>query len=84
MKKEKLRLEDLKVGLGVYKSQLSNIYDTYILLRDFDIVEDDLYGVIDTITPIQTLDARDKILSGKTYCVYNDREDLEGDSFYEE
>ena len=48
MEKEKLRLEDLKVGMRVYGKQLSNIYGIYIYLSDFE-YDEDVYDIVGTI-----------------------------------
>lgn len=45
----KYKLSDISVGMKVYKEQLSEIYDTWIILYknpDFDIKEDGIIGFI--------------------------------------
>lgn len=75
----KLKLEDLKVGMWVTVSDLSNIVDTYILLKDTEIKDGEVIGVIDSILCSPSTDAQEKISSGEVYCVYNDKIDVEGD-----
>ncbi len=80
----KLKLEDLKIGMKVSVSDLNSISNTYILLRETEVKEGEVLGLIDSILFSPTKDAQEKVSSGKVYCVYNDKIDVEGDIYYEE
>ena len=79
----KFSLEDLYIGMEIKdKDQLSNIYDTWIMLVKND--NSDVYtvGFIGKETNAES----DKLfMQGNVVCpVYNDSIELEGDIYYEE
>ena len=79
----KLKIDDLYIGMEIKdKKQLSNIYDTWILLVK------NKYSDSYTIQFIgrETNAESDKLFSqGNVICpVYNDSLELEGDIYYEE
>ena len=79
----KLKINDLYIGMEIKdKNQLSNIYDTWILLVK------NKYSDSYTIQFIgrETNAESDKLFSqGNVICpVYNDSLELEGDIYYEE
>lgn len=79
------KLSDLKKGMRVNVSELSSIYNTWIILykpSNSDIKEDGIIGYIGS-EPNSESDAlytKDNIITP----VYNDSNDLEGDIFDEE
>jgi hypothetical protein len=79
-----IELSDLKIGMKVYKEQLVNIYDTWIILyrpKTLHMDEDGIVGFIgrETNEESDALFTDDNIITP----VYNDSTDLEGD-IYEE
>lgn len=81
--KNKFALEDLYIGMKIRdKNQLSNIYDTWIMLVKNN--NSDMYtvGFIGKETNAES----DKLFAqGNVVCpVYNDSIELEGDIYYEE
>lgn len=68
----KLKLEDLKVGMKVAVSDLSSIVDTYILLKNTEVEDGEVTGIIDSILYSQSKTAQEKISLGEVCCVYND------------
>lgn len=78
-----LTLQDIKVGMSVKFSQLSNIYDTWILVEKKNIGEDG--GIIRFIGK-ETNSASQAILDeGKPIgCIYNDSELLDEDVYFDE
>lgn len=79
----KLALEDLYIGMEIKdKSQLSNIYDTWIVLVKSNDSDAYTVGFIGKETNIES----DKLFTqGNVICpVYNDSIELEGDMYYEE
>lgn len=85
MTQRQLSLKDITLGMEVYESELSTIFDTHIILRDANIVGNDIYGKIAYIGT-ELNDESDKIsLSNKTtYGVYNDKDEIEGNLTYDE
>jgi hypothetical protein len=81
---EQIRPDELKVGMRVYKEQLSTIYDTWIILyrpKTSDMKEDGIVGFIGS-EPNDESDAlytSDNVITP----VYNDSTELDGD-IYEE
>ena len=82
----KYNLSDIKKGMRVHKEQLSDIYDTWIILyRPKNEIMEDGEMIIGFIgkEPNEESDALytpDNIITP----VYNDSIDLEGDIFYDE
>lgn len=79
------RLEDIEKGMKVFKEQLSNIYDMWIILyrpKNADMEEDGIIGFIgkETNEESDTLYTKDNIIIP----IYNDGTELEGDIFDEE
>lgn len=71
MKKEKLRLEDLKVGMRVYVKQLSDIYNVFIYLSDFK-YDEDAYDTVGTISYFGSLSVEEAGFRHEDVCVvYN-------------
>ena len=84
IKTKKFSLDDIKVGMRVFKEQLSNIYDTWIIIykpKDVQMQEDGIIGFIgkETNEESAALYTNDNIITP----VYNDSIDLEG-NIYEE
>lgn len=82
---KKLTLEELKLGMQVYKEQLSDIYDTWIILYkpvNQEIEKDGIIGFIGKKTNSESfkLYTPDNLIIP----VYNDSMELEGDIYYEE
>lgn len=55
---KKYTIDELKVGMRVTTSQLSEIYGHYIILSDVKLVQDDMgvckfEGIVDSITDVQ-------------------------------
>ena len=81
----KYSLADIKKGMRVYKEQLSEIYDIWIILyksKDSDMEEDGIIGFIGA----ETNEESDALYNGNNIItpVYNDSIDLEDDIFYDE
>lgn len=79
-----LKLDDLKVGMKVYKEQLANIFDTWIILykpKTVSMKEDGIIGFIgpETNEESDALYTKDNIITP----VFHDSIDLEED-IYEE
>ena len=71
MKKEKLRLEDLKVGMRVYVKQLSDIYNVFIYLSDFK-YDEDAYDTVGVVSYIGNLSVEKAGFRHEDVCVvYN-------------
>jgi hypothetical protein len=84
MAEKKLTLEDISVGMRVFKEQLANIYDTWIILyrpKNIQMDEDGIIGYIgkETNAEASALYTKDNIITP----IYNDSIELEGD-IYEE
>lgn len=81
--KNKLMLEDLYIGMEIKdKNQLSDIYDTWIMLVKSNDSDAYTVGFIGKETNTES----DKLfVQGNVVCpVYNDSIELEGDIYYEE
>ena len=81
----KYSLADIKKGMRVYKEQLSEIYDIWIILykpKESDMEEDGIIGFIGA----ETNEESDALYNGNNIItpVYNDSIDLEDDIFYDE
>ena len=79
-----LTIDDIKVGMRVFKEQLANIYDTWIIIykpKNLQMEEDGIIGFIgkETNEESAALYTQNNIITP----VYNDSTDLEGD-IYEE
>lgn len=80
---KKYTLKDLVVGMEIEnKEQLSNIYDTWILLIKDNVAKNYKIGFIGKETNAES----DKLFKqGLSICpVYNESTELEGDMYYEE
>lgn len=80
---KKYKLSELKVGMQVVnKSQLDNVYDTWIILTKHQ--KDSVYTI--EFIGKETNAESDKLFKqGKQVCpVYNNSLELEGDIYYEE
>lgn len=79
----KFKLEDLYIGMEIYsKDQLSDIYDTWVILVKNS--DSDMYTV--RFIGKETNEESDKLFAqGNMVCpVYNDSMEQEGDIYYEE
>ena len=81
----KYKISDLSKGMKVYKEQLSEILDTWIILyrpKDSDMKEDGIIGYIGNEPNAESdaLYSSDNIITP----VYNDSIELEEDIFYDE
>ena len=82
---QKYKISDISKGMKVYKEQLSEIFDTWIILyrpKDSDMQEDGIIGFIGTEPNAESdaLYSKDNIITP----VYNDSIEQEEDIFYEE
>lgn len=78
-----LTLDDLKIGMKVKASQLSDILDTYIVLTDVHLVKDELgigtfEGIIDNIS-----DHLVRMTKPNSALIYNDSYEREDCCEYE-
>ena len=81
---KKYTLEELHIGMEVYKSQLSEIYDTYIILTNVVNTDRGLYGIIGFIGEVITDEV--KLLRSEDIpitSVYNNSSELGEDICYE-
>ncbi len=81
----KYTISDISKGMKVYKEQLSEIQDIWIILyrpKDSDMKEDGIIGYIGTETNAES----DALYSPENIItpVYNDSIELEEDIFYDE
>lgn len=81
----KYTLSDISKGMKVYKEQLSEIHDTWIILyrpKDSDMQEDGIIGFIGKETNAES----DALYSSENIItpIYNDSIELEEDIFYDE
>ncbi len=81
----KYTISDISKGMKVYKEQLSEIHDIWIILyrpKDSDMKEDGIIGYIGTETNAES----DALYSPENIItpVYNDSIELEEDIFYDE
>lgn len=86
LKKEtSLSLSELHIGMKVYKSQLTEIYDTYIILTDVIDTKKGLYGQIGFIGK-EITDEVSKLRNEITplTCVFHDSTEIGDDVIYEE
>lgn len=85
VKEKKYNLSELKLNMKVYKSQLSKVYDTWIILYRPKGVEMDEDGIIGFIGK-ETNQESDKLYTEDNIIipVFNDSIELEGDIYYEE
>jgi hypothetical protein len=79
-------LNDLQIGMHVYKKQLQNIFDTYIILNDAEYSDEN--GIAGTIAYIGS-GIDDNIASVRnentpTACVYNNSSETGDDVYYED
>lgn len=75
---KKYTLEELEIGMKVYKNQLNKIKDTYIILTDVINTEQGLYGTIAFVgedIPNDVKKLRDR--GTPMTCVYNLSEEYE-------
>ena len=85
VKGQSLKLEDINIGDKVYKSNLDGIYDTYIILINSKLVNNDIYGEIAFIGKELNEQSTEIAFSGQTPCsIYNDKEEFEGNITYDE
>ncbi len=80
--REKLGLKDIHVGMRVYSEQLSDIYDTWIILykpKNIKMEEDGIIGFIgkETNQESSRLYTRDNIITP----IFHDSMDLEEDIY---
>lgn len=81
----KLSLPELHIGMKVYKNQLSEIYDTYIVLTEVTDTEYGLYGQVGFIGKEITDEVaklRNEI--SPLTCIFNDSTEMGDDVIYEE
>jgi len=80
-----LKLEDLKVGMEVQSSQLVNIFDIHIILKDVSFVGiNEVSGVIAYIGRTLTDESDNIVKFNKTYGIYNDSSEFEGGYSYDD
>lgn len=84
---KKLHIEELKLGMQVRSSQLSNIFNTYIILINTKI-SDDGQNIIGEIAFIgaelnSKSDEINKKYSNKA-CIFNSDDTCDGEIYYEE
>lgn len=85
MSDKRYKLEDLKIGMPVKVSELSNIYNMHIILIGAEWCEDgDVKGKIAYIGEELTEESDNIIISNKVRGVYNEHLDIEGEVFYDE
>lgn len=85
MDKKKLKLEDLRLGMLVRRSQLDDIYDTHIILTDVKNLGFDAEGIISYIGENLNKESNAIVLGAESICpIYNDSSELEEDFTYEE
>ena len=82
---KKYSISDLHKGMKVFKEQLSDIYDVWIILyrpKESDMEEDGIIGFVgkETNEESDALYTDDNIITP----IYNDSIDLEDDIFYDE
>lgn len=82
----KLTLADLKLGMQVKASQLSEIYDTYIILTDTEqLPNGDIIGTLNFLNNTLTNDASHLFKKGAKICpIFKEKEYYEGDVVYDE
>lgn len=79
---DKLKLEDLKIGMKVYVRQLSDIHDTFIYLSDFE-YDLKVFDTVGIVAYFGNLSKKEAGLDQKRVCsVYNPLEE-EGLDDYE-
>lgn len=85
MSDKRYKLEDLKIGMRVTILELSEIYDTYIILINTESLGiNDLKGDIAYIGKELTPESTRIVMSHKTFGVYNDSMEVEGDVSYDD
>ena len=83
MNNKKYKLEDLKLGMKVTDDQLSDIYDTYMLIA-YDSMEDEA-GTLVFIGKEMNKEYDEIVSSGKRVCpIYISREEAEELYSYDE
>ena len=87
----KYKLEDLKPGMLICKSELSEIYDTYILLENAELFEPKEYEFDIRGNLVYALKNKSDIpsilngkVSGSLCSIYNDSTELSEDYSYDE
>ena len=82
---KKYALQELRLGMQVKKSQLSDILDTYIILTDVSSIGQDLVGRIGFIGKEITEEVT-KLRSPKVAitCIYNNSTEMGDDVTYDE
>lgn len=82
----KLSINELKIGMEVRASQLSEIYNTYIILTNAEQLPDgDTVGTISFINNILNEESDRLFVKGARLCpIYREREYYEGDVVYDE
>lgn len=80
---EMLKLEDLKVGMRVYGSQLFGIYNTFIYLSDYHYDDEvhDLVGTIAYFGDLSIQEAGFKI--GEVFPIFTTQENEGLEDYYE-
>lgn len=80
---DKLSLQDIKVGMPVKFSQLSNIFDTWILVEEKKVGADG--GIIRFIGEKTNSISQAILDEGKPIgCIYNDSELIDEDVYFDE
>lgn len=80
---EKLKLQDLKVGMHIKFNQLTDILDTWILVEEKAVGADG--GIIRFIGKEPNSISQAILEEGKPIgCIYNDSEQLEEDVYFDE
>lgn len=83
---KKLRLEDLKLGMMVNNMQLSNIFNTYIILTESNISDNGQYitGKIAWIGDKLNSESDKLNKISNTACIFNTDDTCDGEVYYEE
>lgn len=83
---KKLTVKDLSIGMQVKASQLSEIYDTYIILTDIkQLPNGDSIGIVSFVNDVLNSDSDRLFVEGASICpIYKEREYYEGDVVYDE
>ncbi len=80
---DKLKLEDLKIGMKVKVSDLLGIYDTYMLVDGITNVNLDETGVLVYFNNVLTRET-DNLVKNGAVMLYFDEDEMTGEVLYDE
>lgn len=80
---DKLKLEDLKIGMKVKVSDLLGIYDTYMLVDGITNVNLDETGVLVYFNNVLTRET-DNLIKNGAVMLYFDEDEMTGEVLYDE